>query len=502
MKVKRSTQFFAALATIALALGLLAWSKLPAFAADHREAPLVDSLPEGDITDTYIFTDPNDASRVVMIMNVNPFSVPAEASSYSLSPDFLYQFKIDNDGDAREDLVIQVIADVTGTGQTLRVFGPGRPDRTGNRNHVLHGQPSAQGTFGTVFGSPTGVQAFVGLRDDPFVFDIGQFFRILNGTQDVFRGVTSPVLGALRGRPVRQDGTSGVDGFGGFDVTSIVVSLPKSMIRGATSKVNFWSTVSQPVSSRHNDIDDQAPDKDDHGRGEGRTYTQFERMGQQVFATVFIPKGAPRDAENAEIPEHDVANYSGLIPDALTTTDNDGTGNTIANRAAVLTALGVTALPGGAPLLLPSNFGNTNKNLLRAALLPDTLRMDLDLPANNLGIGQGGLQNGRQLDFPSVDVAVLLLRQLADVQFPAGSMVPGSGSLGNRVALNCTVLPACPDRRVLVVLQGTTFIKPDSAIPILTTEGNDRSFLTTFPFIAKPHPLPGEPGTVGFPPQQ
>jgi len=502
MKVKRSTQLFAALATLALALGLLAGSRLPAFAADHRDAPTIDGFPEGDITDVYLFTDPNDASRVVMIMNVNPFSVPAEASSYSLSPDFLYQFKIDNNGDAREDLVVQVVADVTGTGQTLRVFGPGVPDRTGNRNHLLHGQPSAQGTYGTVFGSATGVQAFVGLRDDPFVFDVGQFFRILNGTQDVFRGVTSPVLGALRGRPVRQDGTSGVDSFGGFDVTSIVVSMPKSMIRGRTSKLNFWATVSQPVSSRHGDNDDAAPDKDDHGRGEGRTYTQIERMGQQVFATVFIPKGAPRDAENAEIPEHDVANYSGLIPDALTTTDNDGTGNTIANRAAVLTALGVTALPGGAPLLLPSNFANTNKNLLRAALLPDVLRFDLDLPGSSPAIGQFGLQNGRQLDYPSVDTAVLLLRQLADVQFPTGSGVPGSGPLGNRVALNCTVLPSCPDRRVLGVLQGTDFIKPDAMSPTLATEGNDRPFLTAFPYIATPHPLPGEPGTVGFPPQQ
>jgi hypothetical protein len=495
MKVNSNIQFLLKFAMVALALGLFSWSNPRAFAADHREAPLVDSLPEGDITDVYVFTDPNDASRVVMIMNVNPFSVPAEASSYSLSPDFLYQFKIDNNGDAREDLVIQIVADVAGTGQTLSVFGPGVPDRTGMRNHILNGQPSAQGTFGTVFGSSTGVQAFVGLRDDPFVFDIGQFFRILNGTQDVFRQV-----GSFKGRAVRTDGTSGVDGFGGFDVTSIVVSLPKSMIRGNTSKVNFWSTVSQPVSNRRGDSDDAAPDKDDHGRGERRTYTQFERMGQQAFATVFIPKGAPRDAENAEIPEHDVANYSGLIPDTLTNTDNDGTGNTIAGRYDLLTSLGLGKLPNGAPLLLPRGAANGDKNLLREALLPDVLRFDLDLPASTQAIGAFGLQNGRQLDYPSIDTALLLLRQLADVHFPTG--VTGGGPVGNRVALECSAFPACQDRRVLVVVQGTTFIKPDNLIPILTTEGNDRMFLTTFPYVATPHPLPGEPGTVGFPPQQ
>lgn len=481
MKPHNRAHLLLQLAMMLLALGLFSWRGAPVFAADHREAPLVDGIPEGDITDVYLFTDPNDATRVVMIMNVNPFSVPAELPSYSLSPDLLYQFKIDNTGDAREDLVIQIVADVAGQGQIIRVFGPAAPATTGARNTLLSASASAQGAFGTVIGNATGVQAFVGMRDDPFVFDVSQFFRILNGSQDVFRQIGT----SFRGRAVRADGTSGIDGFAGFDVTSIVVSVPKSMIRGGSSKVNVWATVSQRVPQR---------------RGGGRTYTQFERMGQQVFATVFIPKGAPRDAQNAEIPEHDVANYSGLIPDALTTTDNDGTGNTISGRANLLTALGLTALPNGAPLLLPGTFGNTSKDLLRIALLPDVLRFDLDLPANAQAIGQFGIQNGRHLDDPSVDIALQLLRQLADVHFPSG--VTGGGALGSRGALECSAFPACQDRRVLAVVQGTTFNKPDAQLTDFTTEGNDRPFLTQFPYIAIPHPLPGDPGTVGFPPQQ
>ena len=468
-------------AIICLLLSMVTWTSGAGFAADHREAPIVDGIPEGDITDVYLFTDPNDATRVVMVMNVNPFSVPAELPSYSLSPDLLYQFKIDNTGDAREDVVIQVVADVSGQSQTIRVIGPAAPSVTGSRNTLLSSTPSAQGAFGTIFGSPTGVQGFVGMRDDPFVFDVGQFFRILNGTQDVFRQIGT----SFRGRAVRADGTSGVDGFAGFDVTSIVVSLPKSMIRGSTSKVNVWATVSQRV-----------PDR----RSQGRVYTQFERMGQQGFATVFIPKGAPRDAENAEIPEHDVANYSNLIPDALTTTDNDGTGNTIQGRANLLTALGLTALPNGAPLLLPGTFANTNKDLLRVALLPDVLRFDLDLPANNSAIGQFGLQSGRRLNDPAIDIALQLLRQLADVHFPTG--VTGGGPVDTRVALECSAFPSCQDRRVLTVVQGTTFNKPDAQLNDFTVVGNDQLFLPTFPFLALPHPLPGEPGTIGFPVQQ
>src|SRR5205823_4110357 len=228
------------IAMLCLVLGTI-FGTTPVFAADHREAPIVDGIPEGDITDVYLFTDPNDATRVVMVMNVNPFSVPAELPSYSLSPDLLYQFKIDNTGDAREDVVIQIVADISGQGQTIRVLGPAAPSLTGARNILLNSSPSAQGTFGTIFGSATGVQAFVGMRDDPFVFDVGQFFRILNNTQDVFRAIPSA---GFRGRAVRGDSTSGVDGFAGFDVTSIAVSLPKSMIRGASSKVNVWATVS------------------------------------------------------------------------------------------------------------------------------------------------------------------------------------------------------------------------------------------------------------------
>ena len=472
------------IALICVLMGTVSWTSRAAFGADHREAPIVDGIAEGDITDVYLFTDPNDVTRVVMIMNVNPFSVPAELPSYSLSPDLLYQFKVDNTGDAREDVVIQIVVDVSGQGQTIRVLGPASSSATGSRNILLNSSPSAQGAFGTVFGSPTGVQAFVGMRDDPFVFDVGQFFRILNGTQDVFRAIPSA---GFRGRAVRADGTSGVDGFGGFDVTSIVVSLPKSMIRGASSKVNVWATVSERVADR---------------RSAGRVYTQFERMGQQGFATVFIPKGVPRDAENAEIPEHDVANYSNLIPDALTTTDNDGTGNTIQGRADLLTALGLTTLPNGAPLLLPGTFGNTNKNLLRVALLPDVLRFDLDLPAGAAGqaIGQFGLQNGRRLDDPAIDIALQLLRQLADVHFPSG--VTGGGPVGIRAALECSAFPSCQDRRVLTVVQGTTFNKPDAQLNNFAIVGNDQPFLPTFPYIALPHPLPGEPGTVGFPVQQ
>ena len=130
-------------------------------------------------------------------------------------------------------------------------------------------------------------------------------------------------LGPLRGRPVRVDGTSGVDGFGGFNASYIVVEFPVSWL-GLTKIINIWATVSAPSA-------------------EANGYTQFERMGQPAFNTVFIPKPL-KDAFNQGVPSEDVTRWSQFVPDALTTTDNDGTGNTISARAGLLTTLGLMRL--------------------------------------------------------------------------------------------------------------------------------------------------------------
>jgi len=504
-------------ARLLLAVVLMAgpWSG-PVRSADHREAPLISEDPTADIADVYAFTSPNDPTKAVFAMTVNGFAVPAVRSTYSFGTDVLYQLKIDNTGDGVEDLVIQAVFDgfetvrdprcpAPGGGQFVTVLGPARPKRTGADNHLLRGKdvPVITGCTNTVLTGPGGLRAFAGLRDDPFVVDIGQLNRILGGTQDVFRGFTSPALGPLRGRAVRADGTSGVDAFGGFNASALVVEVPKALVQGSrnrtstylrtNSTIGFWGTTSRPKESDHRE----------HGRDHG-PYVQIQRMGQQVIKTVFIP-AAVRDFFNATVPRDDLENFGAFFPDALTTTDNDGTGNTIAGRAGVLNAAGVTGpvdgVLAGAPLLLPAGFVNTDPNFIRSALLPDVLRVDLARAAGDLAVGANGYQNGRRLVDDVIDVVLRVARELADVKFPDGSTLPGSGALGSRRALDCSSLP-CPDRRVLAVLQGTDFVEPDGAVPALATNGNDRALLADFPFFGAPHPLPGEPGTVGFPPPQ
>ena len=444
-------------------------------AADHRDAPAVDGAGEGDITDVFAFLDPNNPSRVVVAMGVNSLAVPFLTHSYRFSNKYLYQFKFDDAGTYEEHLVIQLLFEDTSKGQIAHVrIGVPDPGYVGANNVYLADAPvKLNGPIGTMATSNGDVQVFTGLRDDPFVFD-GQYFRITTELdQDVFRDLPGTPLGNLRGRPVRSDGTSAIDTFAGFNASYIVVELPVAWVTN-TDMVNVWGTVSVPVE-------------------ETNTYIQFERMGQQLTNTIFIP-GALKDEFNQGTPATDLARWSKFIPDTLTTTDNDGTGNTIAGRASLLTSLGVASPPKGAPLALPSTLANTDKNLLLKALLPDVLRLNVKLAPTDLAVGQFGLQNGRRPGDAVFDIAARLLRQLADVNFPASLKVPGSGP-ARANALSSS------DPRFTAVLEGTDFLSPDSTLSDLSNSGNDRPLLTTFPFFATPHPRPGDAGTIGFPPE-
>jgi hypothetical protein len=482
--------FFSRFAALALAIPVLfALATLPARAADHRDSPTADGAPQGDITDFFAFLDPNNASNLVLIMDVNPFSVPAETPTYSFSNNFLYQFKVDNVGNGSEDQVIQVLFAAAGTtecpsGQGVFVYGPAAPAMAGATNTLVSTFPTLTACTGTT-STQNGVTVFTGLLDDPFVFDIGQLNRILNGTQDVFRNLPTTALGPLRGRSLHADLTSGVDGFGGFNITSIAIELPVSMVQPKSTNINLWATVSQPTTTGL------------HPLGGMREYAQFQRMGQQAFKTIFVP-GPQREAFNASIPANDVMNWSGLVPNALTVTDPTGNNNTIAARYNLLNSLGLFTQGVGAPALLPSTFGNSDPGFLREALLPDVLRLSLTLPPTTQAIGQFGLQNGRRPADDVIDILMRVARQLADIDF-AGSGRPGA------LQFNLNNL-ATADRRVFAVLQGTDFIRPDSTLGDLTVSGNDRPLQATFPFLALPHPFPGAttpaPGTVGFPAQQ
>jgi hypothetical protein len=210
------------------------------FASDHQDTPEVELNPRMDINDVYAFPGAS-TDRIALIMTT---SSPIAGQTASFDPNLLYQFKIDNTGDAREDLVIQVTFDAgTGASQVAAVRGPVAPAAVGVSNTVVSTGTAISGNVGTTFGSPAGTQVFTGLRADPFFIDLEQFFKIIPDRR--------PATGPLS-TPLTQTATAfrnpGIDFVRPFNTLAIVVELPRSLLLTSTSadaKFGLWATISR-----------------------------------------------------------------------------------------------------------------------------------------------------------------------------------------------------------------------------------------------------------------
>jgi hypothetical protein len=212
------------LATTA-ALGLTRWIK----ASDHKDSALLAADPAADIADIYTFRSPVNPDNIVLAMTVSGFIPPSEASTTYFDPNVLYQWKIDNNGDAVEDLVIQ--AYVTGPGghqeMHFRVVDPvkhrgGQEEKEEDELKI----PTVRVTTGLtpIIATHHGIKAFAGVRDDPFFFDLVQFKKIIAGQATSFRN-------------------PGIDSFAGTDVLAIAVELPSALLGG--KKLGVWGTTSR-----------------------------------------------------------------------------------------------------------------------------------------------------------------------------------------------------------------------------------------------------------------
>ena len=213
-------------------------------ASDHQDNPLVELNPSMDMTDVYAFPGAS-ADRVVLVMNSSAFLTPAAAPNASFDQNLLYQFKIDNTGDAKEDRVIQLVFKGTGPNQTVEVRGPIAPPVQGAMaNQVAAIDPVVSGKINTTLGSATGIQVFAGAREDPFFLDLETFFRIVPDRKPSTGGLSQ--LSDTPSASSFRSATSAVDYVKGFNVLSIVVELPASMLTsGGNSKIGVWGTISR-----------------------------------------------------------------------------------------------------------------------------------------------------------------------------------------------------------------------------------------------------------------
>lgn len=246
----RSRIWVAVLAVVVTAIGVGVGAKR-VLASDHQDTADVELNPSMDMTDVYAFPGAT-SDRIALVLNSWALLTPAEAQPgvTSFDDNLLYQFKVDNTGDANEDLVIQVTFHGSGSDQTVDVRGPMAPPVPGAmRNTVSASNPTISGKVATVLGSSSGMQLFAGPRQDPFYIDLEQFFRIIPDRKPV-TGPLSMLPDTATASSFRAPG-SAVDILGGsgghpFNVLSIVIELPKSQLRGtASDKIGLWGTISR-----------------------------------------------------------------------------------------------------------------------------------------------------------------------------------------------------------------------------------------------------------------
>src|SRR6478672_359629 len=103
-------------------------------ASDHQDNPLVELNPAMDMTDVYAFPG-SSPDRIALVLNSWAFITPSQAPTTTFDSNLLYQFKVDNNGDAKEDRVIQVTFTGTGANQRVEVRGPMVPPVVGAMNN-------------------------------------------------------------------------------------------------------------------------------------------------------------------------------------------------------------------------------------------------------------------------------------------------------------------------------------------------------------------------------
>lgn len=210
------------------------------YASDHQDTPEVELNPRMDINDVYAFPGAS-ADRIALVMTT---SSPIAGSNASFDPNLLYQLKIDNTGDAVEDLVFQItFDDGVGAAQKYTIRGPVAPAMTGTKTALITTGSTVTGTVGSAAGSSTSVQTFAGLRADPFVIDLEQFFNIIpdrRPSTGSLSGPSTPTASAFR--------NPGIDFLKPFNALAIVIELPKAMLQSSTdanAKFGVWGTISR-----------------------------------------------------------------------------------------------------------------------------------------------------------------------------------------------------------------------------------------------------------------
>jgi hypothetical protein len=195
-----------------------------------------------DITDLYAFQKPEDRTKTILVLNVNPLA-PTLATSFD--PDAIYEIKIDTDADAVAEIAFRITFTPPGpNGQrasVAMVTGDAAAPAGAGGEAIVEDVPVSFGADAAV--TTAGFyQFFAGIRSDPFFFDLMGF---LNGLK-----------------------FTGSDFFIDKNVFGIVLEVPNFAL-GSNPKIGVWARTMLPVA------------------GTPFGFTQADRMGRPAINTVF-----------------------------------------------------------------------------------------------------------------------------------------------------------------------------------------------------------------------
>ena len=437
-----------------------------AVASSHREAPVIADDPAADNTDLYAFRSPDRPDTVTLVANYIPLEEPAGGPNFAKFDDsVLYELKVDNDGDAREDITYRFEFKTTvGNGNTF-LYNTGQvtslddPDLNVRQTYTVTRTTGPFRRNSTVLGSdiptppvnigprstpnydalaaaavrelPGGIKVFAGQRDDPFFVDLGSVFD-LAGLRPFNPFHLLPLPAA-----------AGVDGVAGFNTHSIVIQVPiADLVKIPNTTIGVYASASRQQ------IRILKPNGTNASIG---PWVQVSRLGNPLINEVVIPL-KDKDLWNRSDPAGDAQfaqSYTDpevpalvnllypALPDAPTTGRGD------------LVSVLLTGVPG-------LNFTGATK--------ADLLRLNTSIApsgpvgtGNRLGVLAGqfaGYPNGRRLED---DVTDIELRALA---CGYGDILEGALGLCN--------------------------LSPNNVLGD-GVDANEKPFLTTFPYVAAPH---------------
>ena len=424
-------------------------------ASSHREAPLISQDPLADHTDVYAFVSPASPDRVTLVASFIPGEDPSGGPNfYKFDDNVRYDIKVDNDGDAMEDIVFRFAFRTEVRNQNTFLYNTGpitsldspnwnvrqfysvtRLDGRFDRRATLLGDNLRTPPVNVGFRStpdydalaeaaiaslPGGVRAFAGQRDDSFYVDL-----------DVFDLLAVP--------PADTDNS---DSLAGYNVHTIAIEVPISALTSTGMRptaptepgavIGVWSTASRPSVTIRGDGEER----------HSASYVQVSRLGQPLVNEVVIPRGA-KDLFNSLAPTGD-----GVALDFVTDPEVPkllealfGIQSPPAPRNDLVTIF-LTGIPG---LNQPVNVVPSEMLRLNVAIPPSTMPNRFGV----LGGDPAGFPNGRR---PGDDVVDIALRAMAGATPLTPAFNTGiNAQLGDGV------------------------------------DGNDKPYLSVFPYLAAPH---------------